>query len=56
MIHKIYVVTCDKCGCQIEVYRNYKPTASKLRAEMPLCMSIDGKLRTFCITCAVQMN
>ena len=56
MIQKIYVVMCDKCGCQIDYYKNYKPSATQLRKHMPLCMSIDGKLRTFCVTCAVQMN
>lgn len=56
MITKIYVVTCDNCGRQIDYYEHHKPNYARLRADMPLFAINNGKPIIFCCACAAQLN
>ena len=51
MIVKSYAVYCDLCERPLGCYYNYKPTATKLRAEGIKIVINNGKAQTLCAGC-----
>lgn len=51
MILKQYILTCDKCGETIEVYRHYKPSMKQIRKAAGQVRINNGCVHVICKTC-----